>query len=199
MAGTRINEMEELRLLKRINELQKRLKNTPSDSEEYEKLSLELKNVQCDYNQLPKYQEEILLKSLDLNEKNDNTQNTKSTNIWDFFFRNRYGLALWMCIVACLLSLFLGVMFYVIVQSDFLDLVIAMFLMWCAPAVVAALLLILTPISEDLSFGFGCGLYYGTLMAYSIISKFTWSPSFAWIGGFIFAALVCYIVYNKLT
>ena len=64
MAGPRINLEEELRLLKRIDELQKRLKNTPSDSEEYEKLSLELKNVQCEYNQLPKYQEEILLESL---------------------------------------------------------------------------------------------------------------------------------------
>lgn len=191
MAGSEIDAKEELReelqLLRIANDLELKLRKLSPDSEEYEKLSLELKNVQRKYNQLPRYQEQ--------NAKNDTKKNTISTKILDFFFNNRYGFALWACIVACFLSLLFGLIFF---QTNFLDSVIDMFLLWCAPAVVAALLVILTPISIDLSFGFGCGLYYGTWAAYSIISKFSWSTNFAWIAGFIFAALVCYIVYLNI-
>lgn len=198
MAGPQINLEEELRLLKRIDELHRKLKNTSPDSEEYEKISVELKNAKREYNQLPKYQEDILLESLELNAKNINIEN-KRRNIFLKLLDNRYGFALWMCIVACLISLFLGVMIYVIVQSDFLDLVIDMFLMWCAPAVVAALLLLLTPISEDLSLGFGYGLYYGMFAVHNFVTIFTNSITFSYMVSFIITALICYIVYLKIT
>lgn len=116
---------------------------------------------------------------------------------WKRIFENRYTSAIFFAIILILLSLLFGAVFSLI-GGTFWQMTKIMFWAFFAPGVVASLLLILTPISEDLSLGFGYGLYYGTAAAYTIISKFSWATDFAWIASFIFAALVCYIVYLKI-
>jgi hypothetical protein len=74
----------------------------------------------------------------------------------------------------------------------------AMFWAFFAPGVVASLLLILTPISEDHCYELGCGLYYGTFAARELIITFQNNTSFPYFAGFIITALICYIVYERI-
>lgn len=71
------------------------------------------------------------------------------------------------------------------------------FFMFSAFLCVAGLLLILTNIPEDLSFGFGAGLYYGSIAIAAITQEIGWGigDTDRIILGFIISALVCYIVY----
>jgi len=73
------------------------------------------------------------------------------------------------------------------------------FFLFCGSGVVSALLLILTNISEDLSFGFGAGLYYGTVAIAFATTKLGWLiPDLdRLILSFVIAALICYIVWLK--
>ena len=111
----------------------------------------------------------------------------------------RKGLILFYLLMAPLLSLFLG-LFLLLAGMDFGNAVYAMYVLFCAPATVSAFLMVLTPISENLSYGFGCGLYYGTCAVYVITIKLGWTmPELSrYLLGFIIASLVCYIVWlNK--
>lgn len=118
---------------------------------------------------------------------------------WDFVFGNRYGLAIWCIIIGLLIPIILGAIFGLIMGGYFWASIQSMFWYCGAPSVVAGLLLILTPISEDLAVGFGCGLYYGTVLASKVLPPvlrvlLNSNPLFI---GFLLSALVCYIVYCK--
>ena len=113
------------------------------------------------------------------------------------FFDSRWGLAVWFTLIALLSPVLLSVFFCWLPGLDFWYTAQYMFFLFCGSGVVSALLLILTNINEDLSYGFGAGLYYGTIaIAYSI-SKLGWYiPNWdRLILSFTIAALVCYIVW----
>lgn len=112
------------------------------------------------------------------------------------FFDSRWSLVVVFLLTALLLPLFLG-LFLIPAGIDFWAAVYCMFVLFCAPGVVSAVLLALTPIKEDFSYGFGCGLYYGSCTIYLLTIKLGWSmPEFSrFLLGFVIAALVCYIVW----
>lgn len=109
---------------------------------------------------------------------------------------SRWGLAVVFLLIALLLPLFLGLSL-IPAGMEFWTAVYAMFVLVGAPGVVSAALLVLTPIKEDFSYGFGCGLYYGSCAIYLLTIKLGWSmPEFSrFLLGFVIAALVCYIVW----
>ena len=117
--------------------------------------------------------------------------------IWDFFYGNRYGLAIWCIIIGLLIPAVLGAILGLIMGGYFWASIQSMF--WCfgAPSVVSGLLLILTPISEDLSIGFGYGLYYGSIFTIYIFTKIE-SETLPYVAGILLTAVVCYAVYLKL-
>ena len=67
-----------------------------------------------------------------------------------------------------------------------------------AGSAVGGGLLLITPIPRDLAFGFGNGLYYGTLAAGYFISKLMgYESTMFYLIGLIISSLVCYIVWLK--
>lgn len=107
------------------------------------------------------------------------------------FLGTRYGFAAWLIVIGALLNLIMGAAFGAI-SGNFLKTSFYLFFIFIAPVVVAAALLVFTKINENWCYGFGCGLYYGTAFAASIIPKIN-----TIIVGFVIAALVCCIVYIK--
>ena len=117
------------------------------------------------------------------------------------FLSCRYGLAIFYALVSAFLSVLIGMIMSLVTghfpeklwySTEF------MFLAFFAGTAVAAVLLLITKIPTDLTFGFGNGLYYGALGSALLIGKLWEIPSeAAYIIGFIIAALVCYIVWIK--
>lgn len=113
------------------------------------------------------------------------------------FLDSRWGLATWLTLIAFLVPVLLSALLCLVPGLDFWSTAQYIFFLFCGSGVVAALLLILTNINEDLSFGFGAGLYYGTIaIAYCSI-KLGWHiPDWdRLILSFVMAALICYIVW----
>lgn len=76
----------------------------------------------------------------------------------------------------------------------------AVFFLFGGGSFVAALLLILTNMSDDLVFGFGHGLYYGTYLGGGAIHELLRKrvPEIDCLAiAFVITALVCYIVWLK--
>ncbi len=116
--------------------------------------------------------------------------------LFKVFFSGRYGLAAGIVLISVLMSIILGGLFSLI-AGTFWYCTQWMFWFFGAPCVTGALLLIFTAIEEDLSFGFGCGLYYGTAFAIKILSNFS-NTIVLYFAGFLVAALVCYAVYKNI-
>ena len=68
-----------------------------------------------------------------------------------------------------------------------------------ATAVVYAVILLLELIPEDIAYGFGCAIYYGTLGVWLVLQKFGINgPDSSMIAcSGLITCLICYIVYNK--
>lgn len=114
---------------------------------------------------------------------------------WKYITENRYGYALWMTIIAILLSAILGSLLSLIAGS-FWYMTQCMFWFFCAPCVVSALLLVLTNIEIDLVWGFGCGLYYGSVFLIAIFEKIV-DKSLPYIAGISLTIAICYLTYLK--
>lgn len=116
------------------------------------------------------------------------------------FFDSRYGLAFWFALMGLLFPLFLALMFCWLPGANFWFTAKYMFILFAAPSLVSALLLVLTRIDVDLSYGFGNGLYYGTAGLAYLTTKLPWyMPDLDRILlCFVIAALVCYIVWQNM-
>lgn len=112
--------------------------------------------------------------------------------------KKRYKLAAFYIIISLVFPIpFSGLLCLIPKMDDFLFVAKYFFFMFSAFPCVSGLLLILTNIPEDLSFGFGAALYYGSLTIAAITQKIGWGmgDTDRIILGFIISALVCYIVY----
>jgi len=108
-----------------------------------------------------------------------------------------------MALFDVLLSIFLTILLggvLSLLRGNFIESCKAMFLIFFAFPCVAAILLLSTKIPEDWTLGFGAGLYYGTLVVSALLGEAGLSmsdQSDQLVLGFIFTALVCYIIYLK--
>lgn len=117
-------------------------------------------------------------------------------------FNSRCGWAAFYVIITAVLTVILGFIFSLVFGNvsweGFWRASSLMFWYFSAGAIVAAILLIITKIPINLTFGFGCGLYYGTIAAAWILEEFFSVGGSAGCSiGFVFAALVCYVVWLK--
>ena len=112
-----------------------------------------------------------------------------------FITENRYRKALYMTVISILLSAILGAVLSLI-AGNFWRLTQCVFWFFFAPGIVSALLLVLTNIETDLSWGFGCGLYYGSVFLIAIFEK-TGDKSLPYIAGISLTIAVCYCIYLK--
>lgn len=113
------------------------------------------------------------------------------------FLSSRWGLAAWFILMAFLFPILFSAFLCIIPGLDFWYTAQYIFILFCGFPAISALLLILTNIKEDLSFGFGAGLYYGTMAITYFSIELGWHIP-TWdrlILSFIIAALVCYIVW----
>lgn len=117
-------------------------------------------------------------------------------------FGNRYGMAAFYVVIAAVLTFSLGFVISLILGDGSLNgfwrSSLLMFWIFFAGAVVAAVLLVITSVPVDLSFGFGYGLYYGTLGVAILLDKlFLVDKEVGYIIGFVLSALVSYIIWLK--
>ena len=117
-------------------------------------------------------------------------------------FESRFGLASFYLISAALLTFALGFIISLIIGNKSTEGVLrastAMFWFFFAGTVASAILLLITKIPINLTFGFGNGLYYGTVASAWLLKELYSIESI--IGckiGFVLTALVCYIVWLK--
>lgn len=134
-----------------------------------------------------------------LNIKQDATRKQK-TKI-KVLFDNRYFLAAFFFVSSVIIAAIFGGIFYLISSGDsgFFKIAFVCYLWFCAPAGVSSILLAVTKIDEDWTFGLGPGLYYGSIAVAAITESAGWHMSDAdrYFLGFVISALVCYIVYTK--
>lgn len=109
----------------------------------------------------------------------------------------RFGLAIWAILSSVLCTAFVGGIGFFIIKKVY----VFSYIFWLcfASPWVSALLLLLTDIPEDLTFGFGAALYYGTLVVAHFTEKAGWvmKDLDRYFVGFIISALICYIVYLR--
>lgn len=117
------------------------------------------------------------------------------------FFTSRKGSAIFSATISVLVALFLGAVFALCGGGfhRFVNLSLTMYLIFCAPATLMAILLLITNISEDCVSWISYGLYYGTLGISVLIDKLGWyMPDEAkYIIGAVISGLICYIVWLK--
>lgn len=115
------------------------------------------------------------------------------------FFNERTKMALKFLLMSAVLTLILGAGLSLIIKNFWYTCVMVWWIFF-APAAVSAALLLLTNIEEDLSWGFGAGLYYGAGFVCWLVDKFKWGiPTEGKILlGLTISGLVCYIVYLRM-
>ena len=81
----------------------------------------------------------------------------------------------------------------------FLRLVWGMFLFFSAPVVAAAFLLLFTKVPDDLTYGYGCALYYGPMVLAELFRELGMYPGWPpYAAALLVVSLVCYIVWLKM-
>lgn len=74
-----------------------------------------------------------------------------------------------------------------------------MFLFFSAPVVAAAFLLLFTKVPDDLTYGYGCALYYGTMVLAELFRELGMYPGWPpYAAALLVVSLVCYIVWLKM-
>ena len=115
------------------------------------------------------------------------------------FLDSRLGLALCYIVIGLLASALLSALCCLIPGTSFWNTAQSIYLIFFAPTVAIALLLIFTSIDESLAYGFGIGLYYGTAAIAAATLKLGWYiPDWdRLLLSFVVSALICYIVWLK--
>lgn len=114
-------------------------------------------------------------------------------------FNGRKGMAFTLLLLSAGFTLVFGAGFSLLTKN-FWGSCKAFFEIFFAFPVVSAALLLLTNIEEDLSWGFGAGLYYGTGFVCWLVDEFGWGIPIEGqiLLGLIISGLVCYIVYLRI-
>ncbi len=88
---------------------------------------------------------------------------------------------------------------FIVLREGFWDICKTVFILFGGAPVVSACLILLGILPDNLAYGFGAGLYYGTIGIFAIISKLNWEMSTldSVFLGVIITSLICYIVYLK--
>ena len=115
------------------------------------------------------------------------------------FLNFRFGLALFYVALGFLLSALLAGLCCLIPGVGFWNTAQSMYFIFFAPTAAIALLLILTSMNENLTYGFGIALYYGTVAIAATTLKLGWYiPNWdRLLLGFAITALICYITWLK--
>lgn len=109
--------------------------------------------------------------------------------------KNRVWLAVMMMLVSLAMSFVLGI-FFGLIAGNIRDAIIFIFLAFGAPGCVSALLLLITSIPDNLSWGFGLALYYGTLLLGNGICEYVgYEDSLHFFIAFVIVAMACYIAW----
>lgn len=110
----------------------------------------------------------------------------------------RIFMALLCLFFAVVLTLLLGIPIFLI-SGDLRAGITGAFWLVAAPFLVAILLLFVTTIPEVEVIGYGCGLYYGTIVLASLMRTlhFRMNEEARYIVSFVIVSLSCCIVYLK--
>lgn len=114
-----------------------------------------------------------------------------------WFLKNKYTYALFAILGSVVFSAFLAALFSII-GGNFWRLVQIVYLWFGAPLTVAGLLILLLNFKEELSYGYGCALYYGSALIASLLNKwFDITFKTSYIIAFVIVALLSYIFWLK--
>ncbi len=116
--------------------------------------------------------------------------------IIDFMFRSRYTVALYATLISLLFSFFIGTIFFLIVKNDYLGCVLGIWWLFGAPLFTASILLIFTRLPEDLTFGFGAGIYYGMIFVVILMGDSGYEKPSSYVTGILISSAVSYIVWR---
>ena len=110
----------------------------------------------------------------------------------------RWKLALFTIGVSMLCSVVLGAIFALLFNESFIDFFTVMFWFVGAGGTAGGLLMIINILPENLCIGFGCALYYGTILLSAFLSKFIYGAEVnRYVISFVIVSLICYIVWLK--
>ena len=108
---------------------------------------------------------------------------------------------IWLAIVVCVaLGALFGLVAFMTSEKPFLECFVfnvEVMLMFSAGGIVGGLLLITTRIPDDLTFGYGCALFYGTVFGGYALSEIIAEgyEEWAYIIAFAVDVLICYIIW----
>lgn len=119
--------------------------------------------------------------------------------------RERYISAFYLIGAPFIISAILGALFALIgldkdttYLKSFMTMAMAMFLIFGAGAVVGGILLLVNIAPMNACIGFGCALYYGTILLYGFLSKFIYGSEInRFCISLIIVSLICYIEWIK--
>ena len=118
--------------------------------------------------------------------------------------RLRYGIGLASIALSLVVSVLMGALFALIAfdgseyLKHFTNASIFMFFFLGGGFAAGGVLLILNILPENLCIGFGCALYYGTILLSGFLSDFIYGPdSNRCCISFVIVSLVCYIVWLR--
>lgn len=112
----------------------------------------------------------------------------------------RIGFAIFYILVAGIVCAILGFLFSLFVGlSSFWYTTQYIYVLFGAPSIASAVLLIFTNMDEELTFGFGLGLYYGACLVAYAIGKLGWIIPLLdrFLIGLFVSAVVCYFAYKS--
>lgn len=112
----------------------------------------------------------------------------------------RIGFAIFYILVAGILCTILGFLFSLFDSlSSFWFITQYIYVLFGAPSIASAVLLIFTNMNEELTFGFGMGWYYGACLVAYAIEKLGWIIPMAdrFLIGVFVSAIVCYFLYQS--
>ena len=117
--------------------------------------------------------------------------------------KSRMKLALISVLISLSVSVVIGIVFSIFIsRGNFLGTVLKVstyiYFLFCCGGTVSAILLLITKLPDDLTFGYGNAIYYGTvLLTYFLIEKGDCKSVIAFLVSLVIVCLVCYIVWEK--
>lgn len=111
------------------------------------------------------------------------------------FLKTRTGICILMMCLSIVLPGVLAGILWLISKRGFIKLWFILFFLFCAPAFLAAVFLLLQ-LYRNHEIGSACGVYYGGIFLYSIIHSSN-STFLSMVAGFCLAAVLCHLIIFK--